>query len=688
MQDDLVIGIDIGGTFTDFVCIGRGSGRLRLHKRLTTTDAPEQAVIEGVNLLLGDGDGRLGLAVHGTTLITNALIERKGARTALLATSGHADVIEMGTEMRYDTYDLNIEKPEPLVGRDLRLEVEERIGADGAVVRPLDPASLEPAAQALRAAGVRSVAVCLLHAYKNPAHELALRDWLATALPGCSVSISSEVAPEIREYQRASTTLANAYVQPIAERYLGRLVEDLRGRGYQKPLYMMLSSGGIVTQDAAAAFPVRLVESGPAAGAIAAATIGRRIGRPDILSFDMGGTTAKACLIEDGRPTLSRDFEVARVRRFDKGSGLPLQVPVIEMIEIGAGGGSIARADALGLLKVGPDSAGSSPGPACYGLGGTAPTVTDANLLLGCLDEASFLGGAMVLDRAAAQAAVARLAAALKVDAHQAAVGILQVVNANMIAAAKMHVAERGKDPRGFTMLAFGGMGPMHAHAVARGLRVAEIVCPASAGVLSAWGMLAAPISFEFARSLVGRLSPALLDEARALLAALAAQGMELVQAAGSGDGAIETSFSIEMRHVAQTREIGVALEGDIAALDAEALRARFLARYQARYGHSHPNVPIELVTCRAIVSAPPSPLSNVARAAAGGAALRGTRRLFDFEQDRFVEAGVYDRYALRPGEDLPGPCLIEERESTVVVPADARAFVDDDLNVVIRMPH
>lgn len=689
MQNDVTIGIDIGGTFTDFVCIERASGALRLHKRLTTVDAPERAVIEGVNVLLAEAgatEARLDLVVHGTTLITNALIERKGVTTALVTTAGHADVIEIGTEMRYDTYDLYIEKPEPLVPRHLRVGVAERIGPDGQVIRELCEKSTADAVAMLVEEKVDAVAVNLLHSYKDNRHELQLRDAIAKALPGCSISISSEVAPEIREYQRLSTTVANAYVQPIAERYLAKIVDYLRAKDYDRPLYMMLSSGGIVTHETAAAFPVRLVESGPAAGAIAAATLGRRVGKPDLLSFDMGGTTAKACVIEQGRPTLSRDFEVARVRRFDKGSGLPLQVPVIEMIEIGAGGGSIARVDALGLLKVGPDSAGSSPGPACYGLGGTNTTVTDANLHLGYLDASSFLGGAMKLDKVASEVALKSIAGPLGIGIDEAAVGVLQVVNANMIAAAKMHVAERGKDPRNFAMLAFGGMGPMHAHAVARGLRISQIICPASAGVLSAWGMLAAPISFEFARSLVGRLNQQVLDDAQVLLSELTEQGRALVLSSGASSEDITVSHTVEMRHVGQTREVGVELSAGAGTLDPQSLVAKFLDQYQERYGHCHPDLPIEIITCRAIVSAKVSELSNVTGLVTAGDALIGSRPMYDLEARKYVIGNVYDRYRLQRSQTVAGPCVIEERESTVVIPSDASASVDEDLNVIVSL--
>ena len=491
-----LLGVDIGGTFTDFVLCHAPTGRVWLGKRLTTAEEPARAVREGLADLLaqaGAAGADLEVVIHGTTLITNALIERKGARTALLATDGYRDLLEIGTELRYDPYDLFLEVPEPLVPRALRFDVPERLDAAGRVRMPLDAGAVAKIAGALREAGVEAVGVCFLHAFLEPAHERQARDVLARECPGLAVSLSHEVAPEIREYPRMSTTVANAYVQPLAARYLARLHADLAAAGYRRPLYMMLSSGGVVTHEAAARFPIRLVESGPAAGALATATLGRRLGRRNLLSFDMGGTTAKACLIDDGAPTMTREFEVARVKRFARGSGLPLQVPVIEMIEIGAGGGSLARVDGMGLLKVGPESAGSAPGPACYGRGGTRPTVTDADLVLGYLDPGSFLGGRMRLDAEAARAA---LGGPGRRPRPRRGAGGPRRLRGRQRQHDRRRQDARGRarrDPRRYALVAFGGMGPMHAHAVAAGLKIGTVICPASAGVLSAWGMLVAP---------------------------------------------------------------------------------------------------------------------------------------------------------------------------------------------------
>jgi N-methylhydantoinase A len=684
-----VLGVDIGGTFTDFVLCHVPTGRIWLGKRLTTAEEPARAVREGLAELVEQAEtagAELEVVIHGTTLITNALIERKGARTAFLATDGYRDVLEIGTELRYDPYDLFLETPEPLVPRDLRFDVPERLDAGGGVRTPLDEAALEKVAGTLREACVEAAAVCFLHAFLNPAHEQRAREILARECPGLAVALSHEVAPEIREYPRMSTTVANAYVQPIAARYLARLHADLAGAGYRRPLYMMLSSGGVVTHEAAARFPIRLVESGPAAGALATSTLGRRLGMRNLLSFDMGGTTAKACLIDDGAPTMTREFEVARVKRFVRGSGLPLQVPVIEMIEIGAGGGSLAHVDGMGLLKVGPESAGSSPGPACYGLGGSRPTVTDADLVLGYLDPAAFLGGRMRLDVEAARAALTRLAERLGLDVVRAARGIFEVVNANMVAAAKMHVAERGRDPRRYALVAFGGMGPMHAHAVAAGLKVAEVICPASAGVLSAWGMLVAPMGFELGRSLMGRLDAALFARAEGVFAAMEAEGRRLLLDAGVPPEAIRFHRSADMRYEGQTRELTVPLPEEGAGDTVEAIRRVFAEQYRRMFGHAHEELPVQLITCRVVASAPPRSLPNRPTRPREGAARRGERPVFFEAAGGYVATPVYDRYRLAHGAGFEGPAVVEEHESTAVVPPGATVRVDDELNLVVHL--
>ncbi len=688
MEQTYLLGVDIGGTFTDFVLCHAVSGRIWLNKCLTTPEDPARAVREGLDALMARAEvtgAEFQVIIHGTTLITNALIERKGARTALLATDGHRDVLEIGNEMRYDSYDLFLERPEPLVPRPLRFDVVERIGPDGEIVHALDEAAVVSIASRLREHDVESVAVCFLHSFVNPSHEQRVRVLLEQALPGIAVSLSSEVAPEIREYPRMSTTAANAYVQPLAKSYVRRLHADLEAAGYGRPLYMMLSSGGIVTHETAARFPIRLVESGPAAGALATAALGRRLKRRDLLAFDMGGTTAKACLVHDGAPSTSKEFEVARVKRFIKGSGLPLQVPVIDMIEIGAGGGSIARVDSMGLLKVGPDSAGSNPGPVCYGRGGDRPTVTDADLMLGYLDPAFFLGGTMPLDVAAARAVLGRLGVRLGMSETQVAAGIFAVVNTNMIAAAKMHIAERGRDPRRYSLVAFGGMGPMHGCAVAQALKIREVICPASAGVLSAWGMLVAPTAFEFARSLVARLDDGALRQANVVLGQMAMEGEQMLAEAGAVGSGLRVQRALDMRYVGQTREITVPLPNDGAGVTVDVVRTAFAARYEGLFGHAHSDVPLQIVTCRLVATSPARTVPNQVAQLEQGGAKKGERPAF-FD-GAFVPTAVYDRYRLAPGAALVGPAAIEERESTALVPPGATARVDEHLNLMISLP-
>src|SRR3989440_4699211 len=507
------LGVDIGGTFTDLVVIDEATGTARVGKVLTTPKDPAHGVEEGIRALLDDAGVRpdeVRAVVHGTTLATNALIERKGARTALLTTEGFRDALEIGREGRYDMYDLFIDPPPPLVPRHLRREVPERLLPDGSVLRPLDEAAARRVIAGLIEDGAEAVAICLLHAYLNPVHERRLAELVREAAPHVLVSCASDVVPEIREYERASTTSANVYVAPLMGRYLEDLERRLTGLGVPGQLYVMQSSRGIALPPLARRLPIRLVESGPAAGALAAAQAARERGDARLLSFDMGGTTAKACVIDDGMPLVAREFEVARADRFKKGSGLPIRVPVVEMIESGAGGGSLARVARMGLLKVGPDSAGADPGPACYNLGGRQPTVTDADLLLGYLDAEFFLGGRMRLDRAAAERAVTEhVARPLGLDVTTAAWGIHRVVNENMAAAARIHGIERGRDLRAYPLFAFGGAGPVHCWQVARILKVPRILLPFGAGAMSAWGLLAAPLAFDFVRTVRARLDAA-----------------------------------------------------------------------------------------------------------------------------------------------------------------------------------
>jgi len=687
------IGVDIGGTFTDLVLVDEVTGAVSVAKLLTTPKEPAQAVEQGVMTLLheaGRGPASVAALIHGTTLATNALIERKGAKTGLLTTAGFRDTLEIGREGRYDMYDLFIDPPAPLVPRHLRLEVRERLLADGSVLTPLDAASAREAIAALLAQGVEAIAISLLHAYRNPAHELELAALVAEMAPGLPVSRSSEIVPEIREFERTSTTVANVYVMPLMARYLEDLERKIRELGVPGPFYIMLSSGGIATPETAKRAPIRLVESGPAAGALAAARLARRAGESRMLSFDMGGTTAKACVIDKGEPLVARELEVARADRFKKGSGLPIRVPVIEMIEIGAGGGSIARIDSLGLLKVGPDSAGADPGPACYAQGGHEPTVTDADLVLGYLDPEFFLGGRMRLDVEASRRAIeARVAKPLGLGLLEAAWGIHRVVNENMAAAARIHGIERGKDLRAYPLFAFGGAGPVHAWAVGRILRVPRVLVPFGAGAVSAYGLLAAPLAFDFVRTAPQRLDAADWNGINALFTEMEAEGRIVLRDSGLADGDITVRRSAEMRYVGQGHEVEVDVPASaLAPASLDPLTAAFEAAYRALYSRTPLGVAIEALNWRTVLSGPPPDFSieDSAQAAAGpdpGDVIKKRRPAYFAEAAGYVDTPVYDRYRLAPGTRLSGPAIIEERESTTVIGPGARVVVDARLTII-----
>jgi N-methylhydantoinase A len=671
------LAVDIGGTFTDLAL--EWDGGHASAKLLTTPRAPEEGVLEGIDRILrqtGLAPGDVGLIIHGTTLATNAIIERKGARTALLVTQGFRDSIEMAHENRFEQYDILMEKPAPLVPRDLRLGVPERLDARGNVLLPLDEAAVRAIAATLEGAGIEAVAVGYMHAYLDGRHERRTRDILAELLPGLLITLSSEVSPEIREYERWSTAVANAYVQPVMDRYLGRLDAALKARGLDGPLLMMTSGGGLASLQTARKFPIRLVESGPAGGAILAARLARQCGLDKVLSFDMGGTTAKICLIDDGEPQHSRTFEVARQYRFLKGSGLPLRIPVIEMVEIGAGGGSIARVDEMARVAVGPDSAGAEPGPACYGRGGEAPTVTDADVILGRIDPDDFAGGSIVLRPGLAGVAIDdAVGKRLGLKLPEAALGISEVVEENMANAARVHAVERGKSLEERTLIAFGGAAPLHAARLADKLGIRRIVVPAGAGVGSAFGFLSAPVSYEVARSRYVKLDES-FDPAFAntLFAEMRAEA-EAVVRAGAPDAELVETRTADMRYHGQGHELAVGLP--VASFDTAsraALAALFEKAYAATFGRVIPGLDVEIMNWGLRLAAaqdapppcPPQPPDAPSRA-------RRKRTLFSPAELAFEEVPVFRRDDLVPGSVVPGPAVISEDETTTIVP---RGFV------------
>jgi N-methylhydantoinase A/oxoprolinase/acetone carboxylase beta subunit len=691
-SDRLALAIDIGGTFTDLVLLDLQMGRLAVAKILTSYPDPTQAVLEGVRSLL-DGHqvsaDHVERLIHGTTLVTNTLIERKGAATGLITTAGFRDTLEIGREGRYDIYDLFLVLAEPLVERRLRLEVPERLDARGEVLVPLDEAALRAVCAQFQAENIEAVAISFLHAYSNPSHERRAAEIIRQLWPDVAISQSHEVASELREYERTSTTVANAYVQPLTARYLQRLETGLQAAGLQAPLHIMLSNGGTCAVKTAAAFPVRLVESGPCGGALAAAHWGRQAGFESVLAFDMGGTTAKAILSHQGHFPITTESEVARVHRFKRGSGLSLLVPVLDIIEIGAGGGSIAHLNELKLPEVGPGSAGASPGPACYGLGGQRPTVTDADLLLGYLNPDYFLGGQMQLEVAGAQAAVAGLARVLDMDVTRMAWGIHQLVNENMAAAARVHAAERGLDIRLYAMVATGGAGPVHACGVAQRLGLKTVVVPPAAGVGSAFGLLLAPISFDFARSYVTRLETLDVERVNALFEQLEAEGKRIVSAAGVPDSQIQVTRMADMRYVGQGHEIRVPVRPD--RLDEAAhrnLQEAFDREYRRIYGRLCAGVTVEAIHWRVTVSGPQPDTQQVqvirSETAETQAAQKGTRSTL-FDPDRGpVETPIYARTALPGDFTAGGPAIIEEIESTTVVPPGWSVKLDATANLIL----
>jgi len=694
MTESFRVGVDIGGTFTDFVMIDTRSGDLFNEKVLTTPDDPSVGVLQGLEKILDANNVQpadISNVIHGTTLVANAVIERRGAKVALITTAGFGDILEIGTEWRYDTYDLFMEMPQPLVPRHWRYEIPERIGPAGDVLTPLDEDAVVDVARQIAASGANAIAVSLLHGFRNPAHERRVREILAQEVPELVVCISSDVMPEIGEYERASTTICNAYVLPIFDSYLQRLTNGLRHMGIKKDLYLMLSDGGTVHETTAAAHPIRLVQSGPAGGVQTTSVIGKLAGERNVLCFDMGGTTAKACLIDDGEPLQTTEFEVARVYRFKKGSGLPLRIPVIEMIEIGAGGGSISQIDHLGLVQVGPESSSADPGPACYGRGGTDATVTDADLVLGYLAADNFLGGDMQLNVAAAEEALKlNIAEPLGLSVVEAAWAIHETVNENMAQAATIHALEKAKNITDYAMVAIGGAGPVHACNIGLKLSLPRVVSPPSAGVASAFGFLVSPTAFTFVQGGVVMLGEIEFKQTRDMLATMESEGRKLLAAAGTSAETVHVECLVAMRYIGQGYDVEAHIDTTILESgDRAAMRKAFEDAYQIQYGRTEPEMAVEIVSWRVIVSGPRPKIDLVATPplAASGDADKGERQVYFGPETGFMNARIYDRYHLTSGSIFTGPAIVEERESTTIVPPNASAHIDAALNLVIDLP-
>ena len=682
-EESYTLAIDIGGTFTDVVLREHASGILSVAKVLTQSPDPSVGVLEGVKEMLdGVSPGAISRAVHGTTLVTNALIERRGAKIGLIATAGFRDALEIGREGRYDIYDLFLKLPEPLVERRLRVEVRERLYARGEVMVPLNEEDVVKACEMLREAEVDAVAIAFLHAYVNPDHERRAEEIVRSLMPDVGISVSHRVAAELREFERTSTTVANAYVQPMVEKYLARLEDGLKALGILAPLHIMLSNGGSCSVQTAVRFPVRLVESGPCGGALAAAHYGNRSGHRRILAFDMGGTTAKAILSENGSFPITTESEVARVYRFKRGSGLPLLVPVLDMIEIGAGGGSIAHASELGLPTVGPQSAGADPGPACYARGGQLPTVTDADLLLGYLNAEYFLGGQMDLDVDCAADAVDEFARFIGLDRVRAAQGIHDLVNENMANAARVHAAERGIDLNGYSLVATGGAGPVHACGVAMRLGIDRVIVPPAAGVGSAFGLMLAPIAFDYVRSFVSRIAALEREVVNKLYEEMEDEGRALVREAGIDDS--EIVRTADMRYVGQGHEISVPVPLGELTEGSDALQAAFDASYKKLYGRLCEGVPVEAIHWRVTVSGPEPEICDVVSVGevASDHVSEGQRDVL-FANDKYGTE-VYKRHKLGKGVVLKGPAIVEEVESTTVLPPGWVLQVDDTGNLIL----
>ncbi|MEM7472067.1 MAG: hydantoinase/oxoprolinase family protein [Pseudomonadota bacterium] len=676
------LGVDIGGTFTDVVL--EAGGETFSTKVLTTYAAPENAIIDGMHQVCakaGVSPAQIDQIIHGTTLATNALIERRGAKTALITTEGFRDVIEMRTESRFEQYDLNLNLPDPLLPRQMRFTVAGRVDANGQVLVDIDQAEVEAVVDRIAKAGFESVAVGLIHSYLNPAHEELVRAVLSEKLPGVAVSISSEVSPQMREYERFNTVVANAYIKPLMASYLGRLEGRLKAEGVSCRIFLMHSGGGIISIQNAAEFPVRLVESGPAGGAVFAAHIAARYGLDKVLSFDMGGTTAKICLIKNQTPKTSRVFEVARTYRFKKGSGMPISIPVIDMVEIGAGGGSLAHVDAMRQIRVGPESAGSEPGPACYGRGGERPSVTDADLVLGKLDPDNFAGGSIKLHPDQSKSALAaHVGDTLAMDAAEAAFGVAEVVDENMANAARVHAVENGEDLSEYTMIAFGGAAPLHAGRLCEKLGVERLLVPPGAGVGSAIGFLRAPFSFEANRSVYMKLSDFDPGRIETLLSDLKTEATGFVRTCDE-TSPILSEFKVYMRYTGQGWEIPIALsEAQAMTPDAATFEARFIEEYSKLFGRPVAGMDIEITVWSVNATTPPEQVARMQETQGKDlAAAIGTRRLFDAASADYLDAQIVDRLEMPTGARAAGPAALVEDETTIIVPASRDAICQPD---------
>jgi N-methylhydantoinase A len=683
------LAFDTGGTFTDFALLD-DNGDLHLHKALSTPHNPAEAVVQGVSELLeqfADSITIEKLQVLGaTTVVTNAVLERKGVETGFITTDGFQDMLRIRNEGRYDLYDLNIKYPDPLVTRANSYGAEERVAADGSIVTELKEETVREIAVELKKKGIRSVAVCLLHAYKYPQHEQRLAALLREEDPDIFVSLSSDVCPEVREFDRASTTVVNAYTRPQMSGHVAHLQREFAKKGIDRQVLWMTSSGGLVPSSRAADLPVRLIESGPAAGAVAAAEFGRIAGERSVLSFDMGGTTAKLCLIPDGEPTVGTDLEVAHYQRFRKGSGFPLKIQSIQMIEIGAGGGSIAAKNPLGLLDVGPHSAGAMPGPAAYQRGGTQPTVTDADIILGYMGTESFVGGSFKVSKDAARVAMTKLADSLGVTVDRCAWGIHDLVNESMSKAAAMHATDLGVDPRSLPMVAFGGAGPVHAYGIARKLGVKRIICPTGAGVTSAIGLLIAPVSVDLSVSHPMTVDNWDMGAMTRLLDDMATQGSDVVAAAGIAKNTITNRYTVDMRHVGQGHEITVLLPPlDLPQEEfLKRLLANFYKLYKELFGRTV-SAPVEVITWRLRSGGEKDRVTRPHKTEVTDA-LKGQREVYFQELGTYADTPVYDHYSLPVDKAIQGPAIVEQRESTAVIGPSGTAHVDVNGNLVINL--